>query len=209
MCKIFISFLLMVFVFGAAGQSDFRPVEDVEAVGGRLNQMAKSLQSIQSDFHQEKYMDFLNVSLESEGKFWFQKENMLRWEYTKPFNYIVIINDGVVQISDEGREQEFRIKGNRIFEQVNKIIVASMSGDVVEDESFDVEFFENPDLYLVKMKPLQKEVAQVINEMEMYFEKESLHMSKIIMKEPNGDHTVIRYFNRKTNEPIPSAMFRF
>ncbi len=205
--KTFLITLFCSFYFTAYGQSDFRPVQDIDAVGRKLDNMAKSLNSIQSDFHQEKYMDFLDVTLVSKGKFWFQKENSLRWQYTEPYNYIVVINDGVVQISDDGKDQEFQVKGNRIFEQVNNIIVASMKGDVIDNDDFDVRLFENDQYYLVRLKPLKREVSQVIHEMEMYFEKTSLQISKIRMNEPNDDYTLIRYTNRKINEPIPASVF--
>ncbi len=205
--KTFFALLICFLYVTAYSQSDFRPVSDIETVGSKLDNMAKSLNTIQSDFHQEKYMDFLDVTLESKGKFWFQKENSLRWQYTEPYNYIVIVNDGVVQISDDGRNQEFQVKGNKIFEQVNNIIVASMSGDVIDNDDFDVKLFENDEYFLVKLKPLKKDISKVIHEMEMYFDKSSLHISKIIMNEPNNDYTLIRYTNRKINEPIPSSVF--
>lgn len=182
-------------------------MRDIDAVGRKLDNMAESLHSIQSDFHQEKYMDFLDVTLVSKGKFWFQRENSLRWQYTEPYNYIVVINDGVVQISDDGKDREFQVKGNRIFEQVNNIIVASMKGDVIDNDDFDVRLFENDQYYLVRLKPLKREVSQVIHEMEMYFDKTSLQISKIRMNEPNDDYTLIRYTNRKINEPIPASVF--
>jgi len=205
--KTFFIILFCFFYFTAHGQSDFRPVQDIEAVGRKLDNMAKSLTSIQSDFHQEKYMEFLDVTLVSKGKFWFKKENSLRWQYTDPYNYIIVINDGVVQISDDGKDQEFQVKGNRIFEQVNNIIVASMKGDVIDNDDFDVQLYENDQYYLVRLKPLKSEVLQVIHEMEMYFKKTTLQISRIRMNEPNDDYTLIRYTNRIINEPIPSSVF--
>ncbi len=205
--KTFFALLSFFIFFTAYSQSNFQPVGDVDAVGKKLDNMAKSLNSIQSDFHQEKHMDFLDVKLISKGRFWFKKENSLRWQYNEPYNYIVIVNDGVVQISDEGRNQEFQVKGNKIFEQVNNIIVASMSGDIIDSDDFDVELFENEEYYLVKLSPLKREIKQVIHEMEMYFEKSSLQISKIKMNEPNDDYTLIRYTNRKINEPIPASVF--
>ncbi len=152
-------------------------------------------------------MEFLDVTLVSKGKFWFKKENSLRWQYTDPYNYIIVINDGVVQISDDGKDQEFQVKGNRIFEQVNNIIVASMKGDVIDNDDFDVQLYENDQYYLVRLKPLKSEVLQVIHEMEMYFKKTTLQISRIRMNEPNDDYTLIRYTNRIINEPIPSSVF--
>ncbi len=205
--KTFFALVIFFLFFTAYSQSDIRPVEDLDAVGMKLDNMAKSLNSIQSDFHQEKYMDFLDVTLISKGKFWFQKENSLRWQYTEPYNYIVIVDDGVVKISDDGKNQEFQVKGNKIFEQVNNIIVASMKGDVIDNDDFEVKLFENDKFYLVKLKPLKKEILQVIHEMEMYFDKTSLQISKIKMNEPNDDYTLIRYTNHKINEPICESVF--
>ncbi len=208
MNKILIAFLLLSAVLAAPAKSEFRPVQNEKEVGGKLDNMAKSLQSIQSNFHQERYIHFMNTSIDSEGKFWFKKENSLRWEYTSPFKYTVIINRGIVILSDhDGNANQFQVEGNKIFEQVNNIIVAAMSGDIVNNEDFEVQLLENNDYYLVKLKPLDKEVSKVVYEMEIFFEKSSLEIAKIKMNEPSDDYTLIRYSNRKINEPIPDSVF--
>jgi len=205
--KIILICISFVTCFLGYSQSNFVAVADKHSIGQKLSKTAQSVNSIQSDFVQEKYMDFLDVTLESKGKYWFKKENSIRWQYTEPYNYIVIISDGKINISDDGKNSEFKVKGNKIFERINYIIVASMKGEILESEDFEVAIFENNTYYLVKLKTLNKEIAEVIKEMEMYFEKNTLSISEIKMIEPNKDYILIRYKNKKINEPIPASIF--
>lgn len=198
---LWVGFLVM------SGQGDFVPVPDQQAVSEKLAAMSGRLESIQSDFVQEKHMSFLDMQVVSKGKFWFQKENSLRWEYTDPFTYIVVVNDGKLTIVNEGKNNEMKMKGNRMFAHVNDIIVASVKGQIMDTDDFQVSLFENQHAYFVKLITLNPDIAGVIEEMHMYFDKATFSVARIVMNEPNGDYTSIRFENRKVNEPIPASVF--
>jgi outer membrane lipoprotein-sorting protein len=44
----------------------------------KLKDYASKLKSIQSDFRQEKHLEYLDVALESGGKFWFAAPDKVR-----------------------------------------------------------------------------------------------------------------------------------
>ncbi len=200
-------FLFLLFSVFSTAQKNFIPVADIEGVGKKLDGMAKSLHSIHSDFVQEKHMSFLDMNVVTKGKFWFKKENSLRWEYTDPFSYVVVIKDGNLLIKDDEKSSEMKIKGNRIFQHVNDIIVASVTGEIMEKEGFETFLFESNTEYFIQLVSTNPEVAKVIKEMHMYFDKASLSLEKIKMMEPNADYTLIHFENRKINESIPASVF--
>ena len=55
--------------------------------------MSKNTLSIESDFVQEKNLQVLSEKIISKGHFTFKKENRLRWEYTSPSKYLIVINN--------------------------------------------------------------------------------------------------------------------
>src|SRR6056297_3531003 len=119
--------LLLCYFFSAFAQEDnFKRVAEEEEVGSILNQKAKKIQTITSDFIQKKHMDYLTVTIKSKGSFWFKKENYLRWEYKEPFLYKIVIKNGKIFIANEENNSEFNIKGNKIFREVNNIIVSAV-----------------------------------------------------------------------------------
>src|SRR4051812_25981315 len=50
-------------------------------------EVSQKTNSIKSDFTQEKSLSMLSDKITSKGKFWYRKPDMLRMEYTQPFNY--------------------------------------------------------------------------------------------------------------------------
>lgn len=206
--KIFVivSFLVM-YTFSFSQEQGFVKVDNPKEVGGKLNKMAESLTTIQSDFIQQKHMSYLSVTLESKGKFWYKKDNNMRWEYVSPYTYLIIISDGKVMIDDGGKNSEFKVKGNKIFEQINEILVSSVRGNIMSDERFDVTLFQSNEFFMVKLLPKSPEIKEVISEMYMYFDKKTTSVAKIKMVEKSGDFTLINFENRKINEPIPASTF--
>jgi hypothetical protein len=57
-----------------AQDSDFKAVSDASLVLGKLNNRAKEITSFQCDFLQQKYMSYLDATIESNGKFTFKKK---------------------------------------------------------------------------------------------------------------------------------------
>ncbi len=202
--------IILLLLFGKlllAQESDYKIPDNPEELGKKLNEMANSLHTIEADFVQEKHMDFLQMAIKSKGKFYFKKNNQLRWEYNDPYLYVIIINDGKLIIHDEGKNTEIKVKGNKIFQQVNDIIIASVKGEIMDDDRFNVTLLENQDYYLVKLLPKASEMSEIIKEMHMFFDKETISVSKIKMVEPTNDYTLINFKNKKINEPISSDIF--
>lgn len=206
--KSLIFVLLSLFSFvGFTQEEGFTKVVQSKEIETKLNNMANTLTTIESNFVQQKFMTYLSVTVESKGKFWFKKENKMRWEYTEPYKYIVIISDGKVIIDDGGKNSEFKVKGNKIFEQINEILVSSVKGNIMSDERFDVSLYQSTQYYMVKLLPKSPEIKDVITEMNMYFDKNGVSVSKIKMVEKSGDYTLINFVNKKINEPIPASVF--
>ncbi len=205
--SVFLLVLGFVSMLALAQETGYKAVAHAEQATADLNNMASKLSSIQSDFVQEKHMEFLDVTVTSKGKFWFNRPNKLRWEYVDPFNYVIVINNGKITISDNGQNSEFKVKGNKIFEQINYVIVNSLSGKIDGDDKYDVSLFENADSYLVKMLPKAEDVKEVLNEMNMYISKPDLSVYKIKMVESTSDYNIITFNNRKLNESIPDHVF--
>ncbi|MGZ4036422.1 MAG: LolA family protein, partial [Bacteroidia bacterium] len=84
--------LFLMLVVNAAMAQSFKPVKDTAALKLRIEAMSKATNAIESDFTQEKNLSVLSEKVNSKGHFSFKKENMLRWEYTTPYKYLIVIN---------------------------------------------------------------------------------------------------------------------
>ncbi|NQT77319.1 MAG: outer membrane lipoprotein carrier protein LolA, partial [Bacteroidetes bacterium] len=70
-------------------QENYVPVKDPGQLRKKVIETSQQTNSISSDFVQIKRLSFLEEDVQSEGKFYFQKENQLRWEYSKPYFYLI------------------------------------------------------------------------------------------------------------------------
>ena len=199
--------LLLLSQIATQAQS-FSPVKDIQSFENQLEKTTKDLVSIESDFVQKKYLDVLSEEIESEGKLWYKKENKIRWHYKVPFDYLVILNNGKISINDEGNKNSFDLSGNKTFDKVNAMIVRSMQGrGITQDSDYETQVLESKTQFLVKLKPKEAKVKEYIQTIEVYFSKKDYHVDAVKMIEPAGDYTHILFKNRKINGSVADQLF--
>jgi outer membrane lipoprotein-sorting protein len=185
----------------------FTPVEDLKALEEKLNSNLENINSIQSDFIQQKELEYLDETIVSKGQFWFKKENQLRWAYHKPFEYAIILSKGKFIIQDESTVNVYDIDSNQAFREINNLIINMVKGSLMDYNKFEIEAFENSSQYLVKLVPIDTNMRKVISNMEVFLDKKDLTVGKIIMHESESDFTVLTFTNKKLNEQIPDSIF--
>lgn len=199
---------LMVLTLALQAQNEgFKKITDTKQVEEKLIQASTSITTIASDFVQEKHLEYLSVVIESKGKFWFKKPAILRWEYTEPFKYLIVINNGKITIKDEDKKNEFDVNSNKAFQELNDIIVNSVNGTLIESEKYDYEMLESQDAWLVKLSPKNEQIKKTLKSIDLYFQKSDLSVYKIKMTENDQDYTLITLTNKKFNEIVPNSVF--
>ena len=91
------SLLFILFPIISFSQN-FKIVKDTIALKQKIESMSKATMSIESDFTQEKNLSMLSEKIISKGHFVFKKENLLRWEYSSPSKYLIVISKDKVVI---------------------------------------------------------------------------------------------------------------
>ena len=132
-------------------QEGYIPVKDLKSLEEKINNASTKIQTIKSDFIQEKHLEYLDAVINSTGKFWFKKGNKLRWEYFEPFKYIVVINNGKFTFSDDGDISEYNSKSNSVFQKINDLIINSVKGSLLADDEFLIKAFENSIASLIQL----------------------------------------------------------
>lgn len=188
-------------------QNGFKPVADVAAFKQQFAKASQATQSIQSDFVQEKNLSMLSDKIVSKGKFWFKKENKVRMEYQQPSYYLLIMNGRDIKTKDGQKESRVSTKGNKLFEQINRITVDCVQGNVVNNADFNTRILENAQSYLLEMTPVNKSLAQYFKSIHLLVDKKDYSVSKIAMYETGGDDTSISFQRKQLNVNIPDAVF--
>jgi outer membrane lipoprotein-sorting protein len=190
-----------------AQHAGYAQLTDLAKFKEQFTATAQKTISIKSDFVQEKNLSMLSEKISSKGKFWFKKDNMVRMEYTQPSKYLMIINKDNILVRDEQKENKINTKSNKLFQQINRIIVDCVQGSILSNPDFKVKVFENKGSYLVELSPLSKGIKDFFKSIDISVEKKDNSVSSIDMQESSGDNTIIHFINKEINGNLPDALF--
>jgi len=201
--------VLLGFAMGVYAQEEqYKPMDDPAEFKSMLKESITDISSIKSEFSQDKVLDIFEETIESKGVFYYQKEDKVRWEYTSPIKYIIILNGSNILLQSENSEKKYDLSSNKFMEVVNELMVGSIKGDILEkDGMFEIEYFLNDDFYIARLLPKDKNVEKVLKQIEMFFNKNDLSVDKLKFTEYTGDYTDIIFTNKTFNEKIPEDIF--
>ncbi len=197
-------FCFVVFTLSA---QDLPSAQNPESVKGAFKAMNSKMQSFASDFKQTKEFSFMDRPLISNGKFYYQKQDKLRWEYTDPLQYIMLINGEDIRIKEDGKVKSYSSAVNEIFKTVKEIILGCISGEILNDPNYQPSFYESDKLYQVKLEPRQKQLKEFMQEINIFLDRNTNQLSHLILKDGSGDITRIEFVNRSVNQPISADVF--
>lgn len=204
----YLFFLTAFLIYNNSFAQSFKTMKDSKDFQQKLHSIAAKTTSLQSDFVQIKHLDVLSEDIESNGKLVYKANNKLRWEYTAPLEYLIILKDGKVSIKDEGKVSSYDLSGNKTFQKINEMMIGSIQGDLLVNEAdYNYEFKESSNSYLVVMYPKQKKVQEFMKSINIYFSKKDYSVEQVKMLEQSGDYTLMNFKNKKTNASISDKTF--
>jgi len=198
---------LALYLLSSAQHPGFTLVNDHTEFQKAISETAAKTNTITSDFAQEKNLSMLSEKIKSKGKFWFKKENRIRMEYLSPFQYIMVINKDRVTIRDGQKTNSMSVSSNRLFQQVNKIIIDCVQGSALNNTDFKTRVFGNSNNYLIEMKPISKSLKNLFESIVITLDKKDNSVSSINMIEKSGDNTFIRFTGKQMNTNIADEVF--
>lgn len=155
-------FLALTFCTNIASAQSFKTMSDSKAFQQKLHATASKTTTLASDFVQTKHLDVLSEDIESNGKLFYKADDNVRWEYTEPLEYLIVLRKGKVTIKDEGKVSSYDLSGNKTFEKINEMMISSMKGDLFVDQAdYKYVFKESSAAYLVEMFPKEKKVQEI------------------------------------------------
>jgi outer membrane lipoprotein-sorting protein len=186
------------------------PMKDVAGFKERLVNMTGKVNTIESDFIQEKNLSILSNTIVSKGHFCYRKTNNIRWEYTQPYQYLIIISNNKIFIKEDKNQKQYDIQSNKMFQEMNKFINGCIQGDILKNEQdYKIGYFEDEKNYFVSLVPKAEAMRRMLNEVQIWFNRNDLTVSRINMVESGGDYTKIDFVNKELNTEIPIEKFNF
>lgn len=199
--------IVVLFTLKLPAQDAYKPLNDIDHFRELMIETSANTSSISSDFVQLKHLSFLEEDVESKGKFYFRKENQLRWEYTEPFHYLIIFNNDTILIQDEHKTNMYDAASGRMFREINEIMLSMVNGTILESENFEFAYFENDKTYKLELIPLDENMRAFLSMIIIFINKQDYSVDELIMIEKSEDFTRIRFTNKQLNEEIPQHIF--
>jgi outer membrane lipoprotein-sorting protein len=190
-----------------AQHAGYKPLADISVFREQFAAAARHTNAIKADFAQEKNLTLLAEKINSKGKFWFKKNNLVRMEYNQPYQYLVVINNNNVMIKDGQKENKISTKSNKLFQQINRMMVDCVQGTALSNPDFKVSVFENTGGWLVELSPVAKGMKDYFKNINIILAKKDYSVNRLEMYEQSGDNTIISFTNKELNASIADALF--
>ncbi len=203
-----VMFILMFLGCIAVQGQSFSKVKETEGVETFIINANKNVKSIKTDFIQKKHMDILNKPFVSSGKLFVVQPNKVRWEYAKPFTYTMLMVNNHILIKDGSISQEMDLSKNVIFKEISKVMSVFMYGQMINDKIFETNIYEGTDSYKVHLLPKLASVKLFLDSIDVFFNKKTGIVHKIVMHEKGGDKNEILFINTQLNETLNEAIFK-
>lgn len=205
--------IILVILFLASGLMSeaqypgYSPVSDMAKFKTTFTAASQKTTSVKADFTQDKNLSMLSEKITSRGNFWFKKDSRVRMEYNQPFKYLMILNRDKVYIKDGQKESRVSTRSNKMFQQINKIMVDCMQGTMLNNTDFKTMIFENRNSSLVELTPVTKAMKELFRSINVIIDKKDFSVTSIQMLELSGDNTIMRFTNKELNAALPDTLF--
>jgi outer membrane lipoprotein-sorting protein len=199
---------LFIFSIPILGISQpYKSVKDTATLKRKIEAMSIATSSIESDFIQEKNLSVLSEKIVSKGHFVFKKENLLRWEYQTPSKYLIVINKEKITIKDEKKTSKYDMNSNKVFKEINDIMLSCVQGTIFKSSKFKTIYYENDKYFKLELLPQVKNMKETFKKINLYFDKTVTSVAKMEMIEINEDLTLLDFSNKKINAPVAETIF--
>lgn len=200
MKAIYTLLFLLLTANGSLHAQQMKPLSNRQEFEKRLSDEAQTVQSIESEFIQVKYLDVFDEKVTSKGKFYYRKSNKICMEYARPMDYLIVINGPKLKIVSDGKKSIMNLSSNKMMNQMQDMLTACMIGDLSKmTANYQLEYLEDAHYYLVKIKPVSKAVRAYIAGIEIYLDKKDMSVHKLKLSETDTNYTEYEFYNKKFN----------
>lgn len=207
MKRLLLSFLCGFSVLLMSAQTPLSASKQKQIIA-QVDKSVASLKTMQCQFKQIKNVAMMKNSISSVGVMYFQKPDRLRWQYTSPYAYTLILDKGTAYMKSTKGTTTIDVSKNKMFQQILNVIMDCVTGgNLAKTTYFKVEVCQSGNNVFANLTPQKKELKQLYSLITLHFNLSLTMVNKVEMKEKNGDKTTIMLTEIKTNTNIDDKVF--
>ena len=207
MKKLLLSILFVAVSLMVTAQTQLSESQTQEVIH-QLTQVASTMQSMQCRFVQEKTSTMLAEPSVAEGTMHYAAPDRMRWEYTAPYAFALVVNGERIVKVTEGKAEVLEGNAGRMYQGMVNLIIGSASGKKLFDTTvFDIVFYDDNGFWRADMTPKRRDMKRMFSQLVFRFDKKTNGISRVEFVSANGDVTSIRFEEIKVNEAISDKVF--
>ena len=207
MKKLLLSILFVAFGLMVSAQTQLSESQTQEVIR-QLTQVASTMQSMQCRFVQEKTSTMLAEPSVAEGTMHYAAPDRMRWEYTAPYAFALVVNGERIVKVTEGKAEVLEGNAGRMYQGMVNLIIGSASGKKLFDTTvFDIVFYDDNGFWRADMTPKRRDMKRMFSQLVFRFDKKTNGISRVEFVESGGGLTSIRFEEIKVNEAISDKVF--
>ncbi len=206
---IFIAFCISSGILGDQSETRAEEQGNTARIFSEIADSASQVETLTGDFIQEKHLSMLNNVLISTGRFFYKREDKLRWESNDPIvaGFAVNGEKAIRWKDDSERTQTFQVQQVPFIKVFTDQVFAWAKADfkklekryriqVVGDEPADLKLF-----------PKSSQEKKYFDHIRIVFALDASHVQMVEVHEPDGDFTLIRFLKMTINRPLSDSLF--
>jgi hypothetical protein len=215
MKKVTITFLILCFaisppmVCAEGQQAGQKPAKGNAGVFARIEKTVSGVKTIASEFRQERRLAMLKEPALSNGRFYYEKPDKLRWEFIYPAPSGFLVN-GKLAKQWKGKDnpgEAFDIQQNPVIRLIVDQIVAWTKADFVWiEQRYSIAVIKDNPIVL-KLIPRSSKENKYIDYLLISFEIDTEYVNAVEIVERGGDSTGIKFVHMVVNNPLQEDLF--
>jgi outer membrane lipoprotein-sorting protein len=185
------------------------PLPEQDVLLQKMTGTLQSVKSLKADFVQERHLSLFLDVLSAKGRLYFEMPDRLRWELSEPYASVLIFNGGNVAkfIQERGKLVKMKLGMEDILQEVLKQIISIMRGNFKKmRDVYDISLFQGKD-YRLSMRPSSAGLSKIITSLDLSIDPDSSHVTKITIREPQGDYIEIKFSGEEENRTLDNRLF--
>jgi outer membrane lipoprotein carrier protein len=194
-----LSLLFAPLAFGVTGPS----------ILAEIQKRYESTNDIEANFLQEYIGKVMKQQMKQEGKVYFKKRGMMRWDYRTPNQKF--ISDGLTLWYFQPEENQVFVSDvSKVIKEKTPLAFLAGEGDLSRDfeiANFNESASPKEENYVLELIPRESNAA--LSKLTLTVDKKSYYVVQVDVFDGLGNVTRTRFIDMKTNVGLPDSFFQF
>ncbi len=174
----------------------------------RLRTVSAATRTIECDFTLTRTMSIMASDVVSEGRFSYLRGAGISLEFTRPAGDEITMGRERFRIVSSGKTSVVKVDSNPMLRQLQRMLMACMTGDVsMLEEGSELAFEDVGATFTVTVTPSDRRTRGMVKLITLTFEKENMSLTTLRMEETSGDVSRYEFYNKKFNGEIDPRRF--